>query len=141
MILVLESTIIECLIYLCRPDLWGKWGHLDLLWFPITWMWVRVRLRLSVLVSAPDFVYAIFPSFSLIAFNFSDNALNWLTFRGLGSNFKVAGGHYVSKLTVFPVMLCWWLSQFRHLVSIAKTFNCDLASIFKVIGIVMFQNY
>ena len=33
-------------------------GHLDLLWFPVTWMWVGVGIRLHL--SVPDFVYTYF---------------------------------------------------------------------------------
>ena len=57
--------------------------------------------------SMPDFVYAIFPTvFWPKVFQFSDivsmdKTLNWLTFRDLGSIFKVTKGHYVSKLTLF----------------------------------------
>ena len=78
-------------------------GHLDLLWFPITQMCVGIRLSASV----PDFVYTIFSTvFCQWLSNFRiwwpwTKTLNWLTFCDYGSIFKVAGGHYVSKLNLF----------------------------------------
>ena len=89
-----------CHLIMSPPCSGGRGRHLDLLWFPVTRMWVGVRLRL------PDFFYAIFPSFLLMAFKFSDmvtmvKTLNWLTFCDLGSIFKITEGHYVSKLTLF----------------------------------------
>ena len=66
-------------------------GHLDLQWSPITQLWVNVR------PFVPDFVYAIFRSFSPMDFKFKDmetmdKTLIWLTFRDRGSFVKVTGG-------------------------------------------------
>ena len=61
------------------PRPWGEWGHLDLLWFPITQICVG---RPSERISAKLYLDNIFDTFSPMAFKFSDmvtmgNTLNW----------------------------------------------------------------
>ena len=81
-------------IYYVPPALEAWWGgHQDLLWFPVTQMWVGFRPSTSV----PDLcIYNIAYSFLPMALKFSDmvimdKTLDWLTFRDYGSIFKVTG--------------------------------------------------
>ena len=82
------------------PNPWDVGEHIDLLYFPVTQIWVGncVCARLCV----RDISYVCL----LMAFKFSDmvtldKTLNWLTFCEICSIFKVTGGHYVSKFTLF----------------------------------------
>ena len=84
------------------PRLWGEGGYLDLLWFPVTQMCVRIRQ--SIHVCARLCLHDVSYSFSLMAFKFTDMVTMDKTlnrFCYYGSFFKVTGGHYVSKLTLF----------------------------------------
>ena len=91
--------------YLCP---WGEWGHLDLLWFPVTQICVGLRPSIHLCPSACVrlSLHNISYSFSSMAFKFSnmlttEKTLNEFTFHDYGSVFKVKRGHYVSKLTLF----------------------------------------
>ena len=80
----------------------------------------NVCRRLSM--SVPDFVYGILLIFSTMAFKFTDmvtmeKILHWLMFRDYGSLFKVTGGHYVSKLTLFT---CYFLQFFTNGLQILR---------------------
>ena len=79
----------------------GRRGHLDLLWFPhhpnacpSTSVCARLNLRnISYSFSPMDFIFSDMVTM--------DKTLNWFTFCDNGSIFKVTGGHYVSKVTLF----------------------------------------
>ena len=122
---------------------WGKGGHLDLLWFPVTQMCVGIHLHPSESVCARLCLRDISYNFSPMAFKFldvvtMDKTLNSLPFCDYDSIFKVIGGHYVSKLTLFMLYFLQFTNgfNFSDMVTMDKTLNlltfCDYGSIVKV---------
>ena len=63
------------------PHPWGEGGHIDLLWFPVTQMCVRVCARLYL----RDISYSFSDMVPM------DKTLNWLTFHDHASILKVTG--------------------------------------------------
>ena len=73
---------------------WGEGGHLDLLWFPVTQMWVGIRPcpRLYQTLFARYLLHFFADGCQILIYMVTmDKTLNWLTFCDHGSIFNVTG--------------------------------------------------